>query len=69
MESGEGVNKPAVSITPTYNSERTLQDCLESIKHQDYPDVEIIIADGGSTDSTLEIARNYETVTLRVGGN
>ncbi len=54
------MNKPKVSVViPTYNSERTLQDCLESIKHQDYPDVEIIIADDGSTDSTLEIARKY----------
>jgi glycosyltransferase involved in cell wall biosynthesis len=52
---------PSISIiTPTYNSAKTLADCLESIKNQDYRgDIEIIIADGGSTDSTLEIARKY----------
>jgi glycosyltransferase involved in cell wall biosynthesis len=53
---------PALSVViPTYNSERTLRECLESIKNQDYPKnkIEIIIADGGSTDRTMEIARKY----------
>lgn len=55
-------NKLLISIViPTYNSERTLKHCLESIKKQDYPKnkIEIIIADGGSTDKTLKIARKY----------
>jgi len=52
---------PSVSVVvPTYNSASTLGGCLESIKNQDYQgEVEIIIADGGSTDSTLEIAGKY----------
>ncbi len=52
---------PSVSIiTPTYNSAKTLAACLDSIKNQDYRgEIEIIIADGGSTDSTLEIAQKY----------
>ena len=52
---------PSISIiTPTYNSAKTLASCLDSIKNQDYKgDIEIIIADGGSTDSTLEIAQKY----------
>ncbi|MEM0050454.1 glycosyltransferase family 2 protein [Thermofilum sp.] len=53
---------PSVSIViPTYNSERTLAQCLESIARQDYPreKIEIIIADGGSKDKTLEIAKNF----------
>jgi len=52
---------PSISIiTPTYNSAKTLTSCLESIKNQDFPgEIEIIIADGGSTDSTLEIAGKY----------
>lgn len=47
---------------PTYNSERTLALCLESIARQDYPGerIEIIIADGGSSDRTLEIAKKFK---------
>lgn len=54
---------PSISIViPTYNSERTLAQCLESIARQDYPreKIEIIIADGGSRDKTLEIAKKFE---------
>ncbi len=53
---------PALSIIiPTYNSERCLKSCLESIKNQDYPQgkIEIIIADGGSKDRTVDIAKIY----------
>ncbi len=53
---------PTVSVViPTYNSARTLMNCIESVKNQNYPmeKIEIIIADGGSTDNTLEIARKY----------
>ena len=54
-------SNPSISIiTPTYNSAKTLTFCLDSIKTQDYHgDIEIIIADGGSTDTTLEIAQKY----------
>lgn len=53
-------------VIPTYNSERTLPQCLDSIKDQDYPrdQIEIIIADGGSTDRTLEIARKHTVKVL-----
>lgn len=46
---------------PTLNEERRLARCLASIRSQDYPQdrVEIIIADGGSQDSTVAIARDY----------
>jgi len=53
---------PLVSIIiPTLNSEGVIEECLESIKGQDYPKgkLEIIIADGGSGDETLEIAKEY----------
>ena len=50
---------PLVSIIiPTYNSERTIRQCLESIKNQTYPNIEIIVVDGGSTDQTVEIAKS-----------
>lgn len=47
-------------ITATYNSERTLRDTLNSVLCQDYQGYEHIIVDGGSTDNTLDIIREYE---------
>lgn len=44
-------------ITVTYNSEKYLQDCINSIKNQDYYDIEHIIIDGLSTDGTLDIVK------------
>ncbi|WKZ33553.1 MAG: glycosyltransferase [Thermodesulfobacteriota bacterium] len=51
---------PSVSVVvPTLNSGKTLDECLKSISGQDWPAdmLEIVIADGGSTDSTLDIVR------------
>jgi glycosyltransferase involved in cell wall biosynthesis len=56
------MNLPSISIViPTYNCERTIKACLDSIVRQDYPKdkIEVIIVDGGSKDKTLEIARKY----------
>ncbi|MEY8716809.1 glycosyltransferase family 2 protein [Francisella philomiragia] len=46
-------------ITVCYNSEKTIQRTLQSIKDQTYKNIEYIIIDGGSTDKTLEIISNY----------
>jgi len=53
---------PSVSILiPTLNSGRVIGRCLKSISEQDYPKskVELIIADGGSNDDTLKVAKKY----------
>ena len=42
-------------ITVTYNSARYLQNAIQSVYNQDYPDIEYIVIDGGSTDETLSI--------------
>jgi glycosyltransferase len=47
-------------ITPTLNSERFIRDCVESVKNQSCLDIEHIIVDGGSLDSTLKIIKEYE---------
>ena len=47
---------PKVSIvTPSYNQARFLPETLRSLREQDYPNIEHIVIDGGSTDGTLEL--------------
>ena len=46
-------------VVATYNSERTLRECLDSIKGQTFKDVDLYIQDGGSTDGTLQIIEEY----------
>ena len=47
-------------ITATYNSGKTLRDTLESVLSQTYGDFEHLIIDGGSSDNTLDIVKEYE---------
>lgn len=42
-------------ITPTFNSNATIERCVSSIKAQTYPDIEHIVIDGGSNDGTVEL--------------
>ncbi len=51
---------PLVSIvTPVYNGAKFLPEAIESVLSQDYPNFEYIVADGGSTDGTIEILERY----------
>lgn len=52
-------------ITVTLNSEKFLEDCIQSVISQDYPDIEHIIIDGKSKDGTLDIIRKYESKIAR----
>ncbi len=47
-------------IIPTYNSAPTLGKALDSVLSQDYPDIEIIVVDDGSRDSTPDILHIYQ---------
>ncbi len=54
-------------VLPTYNNERTVKKCLDGIFMQNYSkkNFEVIIIDGGSTDSTVAICKKYPVKILK----
>lgn len=47
-------------ITATYNSAETLRDTMQSVLNQTFKDVDYIIVDGGSKDTTMDIVKEFE---------
>lgn len=59
--------EPKVSvIIPVYNVEKYLRECLDSVLGQTLKDIEVICVDDGSTDSSLDILREYKQKDSRV---
>ena len=55
------VTLPRISVvTPCFNGERFLEDCMRSVLDAKYPNLEYIVIDGGSTDRSVEVIRKYE---------
>ncbi len=52
-------------IIPVYNVENYLRECLDSICNQTFEDIEVICIDDGSTDSSLEILKEYQNKDKR----
>ena len=52
-------HKKVSLILTTYNCKENLKKTLRSIEEQDYPNIEVIIKDGGSKDGTLEVIKAY----------
>jgi len=60
-------SQPLVSVLiPTYNSELYIKDTLESILNQTYNNLEIVVIDDASTDSTLEIVKRYKDERIKL---
>ena len=53
-------------ITVCLNSEKTIEQTIQSVINQDDRDCEYIIVDGGSTDKTLEIIEKYRNHITRI---
>ena len=52
-------------FVPTYNSEKYLRQCLDSVLQQTFQDWKCVISDDASTDKSVEIAREYEKIDSR----
>ena len=62
---------PVMSVAVcAYNEERRLPECLDALSQLDYPHLEVLVCDDGSTDATLKIAESYpfKVLALPHGG-
>ncbi len=58
---------PTVSVlVPVYNGERHLAECLDSVLAQDFRDLEILVSDDGSTDSSARVIQDFAARDSRV---
>src|SRR5437870_9145779 len=61
-----GINWPRISVVVcSYNGASTIRDTLDGLQKLDYPGLETIVVDDGSTDSTAQIASEYPVQLIR----
>lgn len=64
-QAGPEPSLPRVSvIVPAHNEEQTIRRSLTALQQQDYPDIEVIVVDDGSSDGTAEAVTRFELATL-----
>lgn len=60
-------NKLVSIIIPIYNEEKSILECLQSLKQQAYKPIEIILVDDGSNDKTQKIIRDFKSENAHLG--
>ncbi len=61
VRGGNSIAYPLISIvTPSYNQGQFIEETIRSVIEQDYPNIEHIVMDGGSTDETVDVLRRYD---------
>jgi len=62
--------RPLVTVgIPTYNREHLVGNAIKSVLSQSYSDIEVIVSDNNSTDSTLEVLKEFEGHNVKVVTN
>jgi glycosyltransferase involved in cell wall biosynthesis len=56
----EGEHPQISLVMPSYNQAQFLEAAIQSVLDQEYPELEFLIRDGGSTDESVEIIKDYE---------
>ena len=53
-------------ISPSYNQAQYVEECVLSVLGQEYPDLEYIVVDGGSTDGSVDVLKRYQSQMTRL---